>query len=88
MHIRRPLTGALVAATVHVSIASSAKAYSWWSGWDSYAECMDYYTKNPPDPTGYSCAGVGGCRQYHVTAELLCSVKKPKRMQSSASSKK
>jgi TPR repeat protein len=33
------------------TLPSSAKGYSWWSGWDSYAECTDYYTKNPPIPS-------------------------------------
>jgi hypothetical protein len=33
------------------TLPSSAKGYSWWSGWNSYAECMDYYTKNPPIPS-------------------------------------
>jgi hypothetical protein len=56
----------LVAA--FIALPSSAKAYSWWSGWDSYAECTDYYAKNPPSmegisrtldqEVGYLCAGI------------------------------
>ena len=56
----------LVAA--FIALPSTAKAYSWWSGWDSYAECMDYYTKNPPVPS-YP-------HYYHFTPEQVCSVKK------------
>jgi hypothetical protein len=42
---RRLLTMAVCSA--FIALPSTAKAWSWWSGWDSYAECMDYYMKNP-----------------------------------------
>jgi hypothetical protein len=38
--------------TMVVIGTSSAKAYSWWSGWDSYAECTGYYVKNLPSLEG------------------------------------
>ena len=51
-------------------LPSSAKGYSWWSGWDSYAECMDYYTKNPPIPSFPF--------YEHYTPEQYCkSIKRP-----------
>src|SRR5579872_5033734 len=51
---------------------STAEAWHWSlaKGWDfdSYAECMDYYGKNPPAPSPP--------HYYHFTADDLCAVKK------------
>jgi hypothetical protein len=49
-----------------IALPSTAKAYSWWSGWDSYAECMDYYTTNPPVPRPP--------HYFHYTKDQICSV--------------
>lgn len=39
--------GRIILLAAFIALPSTAKAWSWWSGWDSYEECTDYYTKNP-----------------------------------------
>jgi len=39
--------GKVILLAVFIALPSTANAWSWWSGWDSYKECIDYYTKNP-----------------------------------------
>jgi hypothetical protein len=39
--------GKFILLAAIIAAPSTANAWSWWSGWESYAECTDYYTKNP-----------------------------------------
>ena len=66
---------ALVLIAAFIALPSTAKAYSWWSGWDSSAECKDYYTKNPPTA---GCVWNGGGAQCYpaYTPEQMCEAKK------------
>jgi hypothetical protein len=66
---------AITFCSAFIALPSTAKAYSWWSGWDSYAECKDYYTKNPPTA---GCVWNGGGAQCYPasTAEQMCADKK------------
>jgi hypothetical protein len=41
------IKGKVILLAAFIALPSTANAWSWWSGWDSYAECVDYYTKNP-----------------------------------------
>jgi hypothetical protein len=66
---------ALVLMAAFIALPTSAKAYSWWSGWDSYAECMDYYAKNPPNTDCYAHGADGQCYRAY-TAEERCASKK------------
>ena len=58
-----------------VALPSSAMAYPWWSGWDSYAECKDYYTKNPATADCYWSGGTTHCHPAY-TPEQMCASKK------------
>jgi hypothetical protein len=48
---------------------SAANAWSWWSGWESFQECYDYYTTHDP---GYAHKVFGGI-SYKLTRESVCS---------------
>jgi hypothetical protein len=66
---------ALVLIAAFIALPSSAKAYSWWSGWDSSAECLDYYTKNP-STAGCIWNGAGAHCHPAYTPEQMCEAKK------------
>jgi hypothetical protein len=55
-----------------IALPSTAEAWSWWYGWDSYAECMDYYAKNPPGETYVTYGSPGAGHFGHYTPEQLC----------------
>lgn len=41
--------GKVILLAAFIALPSRANAWSFWSGSDSYAECLDYYIKNPDD---------------------------------------
>jgi hypothetical protein len=61
----------IVSIAAFIALPSPAKAWSWFYGWDSYAECMGYYAKNPPGETR-STWTLGGSHIEHYTPEQLC----------------
>ena len=65
----------LIAALI--ALPSTAEAWHWSlaSGWDfdSYAECMDYYARNPPGETCVTSGFPSPARHCeHYTSEQLC----------------
>jgi hypothetical protein len=73
MKIFARFLGLLIAA--FIVLPSTANAYSRWSGWESYAECIDYYTANPPT-AGCISNGFNLICHPAYTSEQMCAVKK------------
>ena len=61
-----------------IALPSTADAWSWWSGWDSYAECRDYYAKNPPTEGCAWSANGTHCFIAEQSLERACANEKTK----------
>jgi len=78
MHVVITRSCSIILLTISILLPSTAKAWHWslLNGWDfdSYAECMDYYAKNPAT-SGCSYGVMTSCHPAY-TSEQMCAVKK------------